>query len=114
MNTPDREPPRPSPLPGLARMEAWKARMAESVPADPARLAAGWERRFVASGERVEEMASLYRELGFEVCADPVDPSTMEDECAGCGLVAALAFVTLYTRRPSAPTGEQVHLDPHS
>ena len=33
--------------------------------ADPARLAAGWERRFVADPRRAHEAAALYVALGF-------------------------------------------------
>lgn len=86
-------------LEALAGVEAWKARMAESVAPDPARLAEGWQRRFVADGPRAEEAAALYRELGFDVCMDPVDPKELADDCKECALVAALRFKTLYTRR---------------
>ena len=33
---------------------------------DPARIAEGWERRFMAEGKRAQEMADLYGELGKE------------------------------------------------
>ena len=42
----------------------------------------------------------LYRELGFEVCADPVRPEDLAGECEACRLVAALSFKSIYTRRP--------------
>jgi len=45
-------------------------------------------------------MAALYRELGFEVCMDPVDPNELAHDCQGCALVAGLRFQTLYTRPP--------------
>lgn len=67
---------------------------------DPARLADGWEYRFVADGARAEESAALYRELGFEVCADPVGAAA-SPACADCRLVALLHFRAIYTRRPS-------------
>ena len=74
-----------------------------SVPAagtrpDPGRLAAGWEFRFVATGARVDEMAALYRELGFEVVADPVYREGMEDGCVTC-FTGGLESRALYTRR---------------
>jgi len=87
-------------LEALAEIEAWKARVAGSVEADPARLAQGWERRFVVEGTRAEEMMALYRELGYEVCADPVETKQLDHGCRECALVAALRFRTLYTRRP--------------
>ncbi len=46
-------------------------------------------------------MMALYRELGFEVCADPVTPEQVGDDCADCRLLMVLAFKTIYTRRPS-------------
>ena len=57
----------------------------------------GWERRFVAFGERAEEAIQLYRDLGFEVVADPVQPDDMAAECTDCQLVTL--FRTIYTRR---------------
>ncbi|NIQ53639.1 MAG: hypothetical protein GWM92_09965, partial [Gemmatimonadetes bacterium] len=51
---------------------------------DSERIREGWEHRFVASGERVEEMIALYRELGFEVVADPVTTGGLVDGCAAC------------------------------
>lgn len=68
---------------------------------DPARLAEGWEYRFVADARRAEESIALYRELGFEVTADPVG-APISAACADCALAAALGFRALYTRRPDA------------
>jgi hypothetical protein len=70
------------------------------VPPDPARAAAGWERRFVADGARAEEMIRLYRELGFEVETDPVRAEELTGPCEGCRVVALLRFQVVYTRRP--------------
>jgi hypothetical protein len=66
---------------------------------DPTLTAAGWERRFIASGERVREAMELYTQLGFEVCAVPVQPSELEDGCEDCRAVSLLQFKTIYTRR---------------
>lgn len=66
---------------------------------DPARIAAGWEPRFTARGERAREMVRLYQELGFEVVTDPVDARDRDEGCADCALPAQLRFVTIYTRR---------------
>lgn len=72
---------------------------------DPERLAQGWERRFVTDGERARQMIQLYKELGYEVVADPITPESMADECADCALLAALKFQTIYTRRRSGGHG---------
>jgi hypothetical protein len=69
---------------------------------DPKRLAEGWEHRFVATGERVEEMVALYRELGFEVVADPVHREGMDDGCLTC-FSGGLEYRAIYTRRAKAP-----------
>ncbi|MBZ5555202.1 MAG: hypothetical protein LAO21_21025 [Acidobacteriia bacterium] len=66
---------------------------------DPELTAAGWERRFIAAGERAREAMELYTQLGFEVCAVPVQPSELEDGCEDCRAVSLLQFKTIYTRR---------------
>ncbi len=72
---------------------------AEIAP-DPQRIADGWERRFIADGPRADEMIALYRELGFEVAADPVRPEQLGDDCQDCQVLILLEFKTIYTRRP--------------
>jgi len=66
---------------------------------DPARLADGWERRFIADGPRADEAMRLYEELGFEVVADPVPPEALTGDCTDCQLLMLLRFKTIYTRR---------------
>ena len=86
----------------LDRLVALEARRASvGFRPDAARLAAGWEYRFVADGGRAEESVTLYRELGFEASADPVG-AAVSPECQDCQLVAALSFRAIYTRRPLA------------
>ncbi len=51
---------------------------------DPARIAAGWERRFIADSQRAAEAKALYEELGFEVACDPVRPETFGEDCDDC------------------------------
>lgn len=80
-----------------------------AIDQDPAasRAAAGWEFRFVAEGLRAREMVQLYRELGFEVAADPVaeeDIGEAGPHCDACRSVAADRFLAIYTRRGS-PSG---------
>jgi hypothetical protein len=72
----------------------------DRVRADPERLAAGWERRFVADARRAEEAMELYRQLGYEVCADPVTAGDLAPGCDACELATLLRFATIYTRAP--------------
>ena len=84
-------------LRALAEAEARRTLGDARVRADPARLAAGWERRFVADAARAEEAMAVYAALGYEVCADPVRPEDLEEGCDACPL--ATLFKTVYTRR---------------
>ncbi len=86
-------------LSGLVRAEARRALDDAQRAPDPARTAAGWERRFIADARRAEEAMALYRELGYEVCADPVRVELLEDGCEDCWLMSTLRFVTIYTRK---------------
>ena len=69
------------------------------VESDPARIADGWERRFIADGPRCAEMVRLYEELGYDVVADPIQPRQIRGECEDCQLVLLLQFRLIYTRR---------------
>lgn len=71
---------------------------------DPARIAEGWEHRFTAAGARAEEMIALYRELGFEVVADPVPGNAVDPGCDVC-LSGSLEYRVIYTRR-RGPRGD--------
>lgn len=86
-----------SALDGLLRVEAHRAGI--NVEPDPARVADGWQLRFVADCTRVEAAVALYEELGFETCADPVPPQAIAPACGECRLVALLKFRAIYTRR---------------
>lgn len=74
---------------------------------DPALLAEGWERRFIADGHRSAEVVELYRQLGYEVRLEPIRAAEIPEGCSGCQLVFLLQFKTVYTRkRPSARDGD--------
>lgn len=88
------------PLASLVRGEAVRGEAAGRIRPDPARLAAGWERRFVIERARAADLARLYEGMGLEVALDPVAPELLEDDCTDCRLVSALDYVTLYTRKP--------------
>lgn len=65
---------------------------------DAALLATGWERRFIAEPQRAEEMAQIYRDLGFAVRLEPVKLVNVRDECAGCQEVFE-KFLAVYTKK---------------
>jgi hypothetical protein len=83
----------------MVGQEAHRILSESQIAPDPARVAAGWERRFIADGFRADEMVALYEELGFEVVADPVKPEQLVDDCQDCRLLILLEFKTIYTRR---------------
>lgn len=70
-----------------------------ALAADPARLAAGWERRFLADGPRATEAVALYEALGYEVDAVALAGSHLPADCTACQLATLLAFKTIYTRK---------------
>ncbi len=84
----------------LLREEEHRVLSAAALAADPARLAAGWERRFLADGPRAAEAVALYESLGFEVAADPLSGPDLPSDCTDCQLATLLAFKTIYTRKP--------------
>jgi hypothetical protein len=90
-------------LVGVVRGEALRSEAESRIKPDPARVAAGWERRFVIEKGRAADLVRLYRESGFEVAVDPVAPELLEDECSDCRLVFRLEYVSVYTRRSPAP-----------
>ncbi|MGD8867631.1 MAG: hypothetical protein PVI01_08365 [Gemmatimonadales bacterium] len=83
----------------LVEQEARRLLSAEQLEGDPARIADGWERRFIADAQRAKEAMELYERLGYEVCADPVAPDDVGEDCGDCQLLAALQFKVIYTRR---------------
>ena len=87
------------PLGFVVQAEARRMLSDAQIAGDPQRLADGWERRFIADGQRAEEMIRLYEELGFEVATDPIRPEDMDDDCEDCQLLAQLRFQLIYTRK---------------
>ncbi|RMD91491.1 MAG: hypothetical protein D6814_18175 [Calditrichaeota bacterium] len=65
---------------------------------DEALFAAGWERRFIAEPQRAEEMADMYRELGFATRLEPVRLINLKNECAACQVVFE-KFLAVYTKK---------------
>jgi hypothetical protein len=95
----------------LVEAEARRALSEAQLEGDPQRIADGWERRFIADRPRAEEAIELYAGLGYEVCADPIMPDELADDCEDCLLVAQLRFVTIYTRRPNRQSDERTTED---
>lgn len=87
----------------IVEAEAKRVLSEAQIEADPARIADGWERRFIADGPRAAEMIALYEELGYEVVADPITPEQMDDECVDCAVLIQLAFKMIYTRTSKLP-----------
>jgi hypothetical protein len=67
--------------------------------ADPALVAEGWERRFTADAQRVQEVTELYSQLGYDVRAESLHPEELKDDCEDCHSLIVSKFKTIYTRR---------------
>lgn len=67
-------------------------------------LAQGWVKQFLADEPRLSEAVEEYRELGFEVRLEEVDPAACaaSSGCAACFASPELAarFKVIFTRRP--------------
>ncbi|MBI5606685.1 MAG: hypothetical protein HY879_25420 [Deltaproteobacteria bacterium] len=59
----------------------------------------GWTRQFTADEPRLSEAVEEYRELGFEVLVEPINPSEMTGECTSCLMAACDQYKIIYTRR---------------
>lgn len=57
----------------------------------------GWQRRFVGTQPRLDELAELYHALGLEVRLEPLAHSDIDGMCRGCVLGTG-DFRVLYTR----------------
>jgi hypothetical protein len=57
----------------------------------------GWEKRFTIDEPRLSEMVEQYKELGFEVLLESVDPSS--EECTTCITSSPNRYRTIYTRK---------------
>jgi len=94
-----RRPDDARPLASLVRSEALRADNEARIRPEPARLAAGWERRFVIERERSADLVRLYAVAGYETAVDAVPPEALADECDGCRVVVLREYVSIYTRR---------------
>ncbi|MEE8191194.1 MAG: hypothetical protein V3T74_00510 [Gemmatimonadales bacterium] len=83
----------------LVQEEARRMLSEAALEGDPKLLAEGWERRFMADGERAREAVELYEELGYEVRTEAVRSEGVADDCEDCQLLMLLKFQTIYTRR---------------
>jgi hypothetical protein len=68
-------------------------------PGDPKLEAEGWQRRFMADGQRLKEYVELYESLGYDVRTEIIQPEEIGPECTDCRLVVCRQYVTLYTRK---------------
>ena len=56
----------------------------------------GWEKRFTTDEPRLSEAVEQYKQIGFEVLVEPVDPAS--GECTGCLAGVSNRIKTIYTR----------------
>lgn len=89
-------------LEGLVRSEAARLISEDSYAPDPELVRKGWERRFIADGQRAREVKETYEELGFQVRLEPVQLREVRPECKDCQLIMLANFSTVYTRKESA------------
>ncbi|HEY6944055.1 MAG TPA: hypothetical protein VI431_02865 [Candidatus Acidoferrum sp.] len=66
---------------------------------DPALVAQGWQRRFTADEQRIQEVVELYKQLGYEVRIEPVTTENLQDGCHDCQASSAIQLFTIYTRK---------------
>ena len=59
----------------------------------------GWAKQFTADEPRLSEAVEEYRELGFEVHLEPLDPLEMAGECSSCLMASCDRYKVIYTRR---------------
>ena len=86
-------------LGSIVEVEARRVADEAQIEPDPARVADGWTRRFVTDAKRADEAVELYRELGYEACADPVKQENVKGDCEECKLLMLLQFKVVYTRK---------------
>ena len=58
----------------------------------------GWERRTTYDEPRLSEIAEMYREMGFEVRIEPLNPAE-EPGCITCMRDHPELYRTIYTRK---------------
>lgn len=71
-------------------------------------LSQGWERRFMAGPDRLEEANQLYRELGYEVLNERVLPTELNEICKACQTLACAHYVVIYTRKLISSKSERI------
>lgn len=99
----DPDPPKcPQQLSLLIEQEARRVLAEAQLRPNPALVAEGWERRFIADARQAKEAAELYSQLGFEVLAEPVQAAEMGEDCEDCQVLVLLQFKTIYTRKKVA------------
>ena len=70
---------------------------------DPKLVAEGWERRFMANPDEIEDIIRLYTELGFQVHTEAIQTTELSAICGDCRLATCRTYVTIYTRKSSLP-----------
>ncbi|MEW6130148.1 MAG: hypothetical protein AB1757_24140 [Acidobacteriota bacterium] len=83
----------------LILLERESRRVSHENPREAELASEGWQRRFVADAARAAEVIALYRQLGFEVFAEPVRLIESDEDCDDCRLVMQRDYQTIYTRK---------------
>jgi hypothetical protein len=74
------------------------------VRTDPALVADGWVRRYLADPERAREAVETYGAAGFEVRLEPLKPGNFAEHCQGCAAIVCRTYVVVYTRKKPGST----------
>ncbi len=86
--------------------------MSCSAEKEAALLAEGWKKQFMAGEPRLIEAVEAYRDLGFEVHLEAVDPQACADSegCTSCFEVPEVAdqFKIIFTRRSDKANNEDL------
>lgn len=64
----------------------------------------GWIKTFERRGARLEECVELYKELGYEVCLEPMSEEDFPPECKGCAVLASCGEYQVIFIRPKKAT----------
>ncbi len=69
-----------------------------TLPPDAKLTADGWEHRFIADERMARDAIDTYTALGYEVRLEPVNTTSLREECSGCKSLFA-QFTAIYTRK---------------
>lgn len=68
-------------------------------PGDPALLALGWTRRYLADEVQARQAVDLYAAMGLEVITRGLQAQDFGPDCGPCAKTACRTYVMIYTRK---------------